>query len=56
MNRYETVNDARTVLINNGLLEAVDIERSDEIAKYMYMHDCEVEDACNQLNAWKSNA
>lgn len=50
--KFDSIADARTNMINDGLFEAANLEREDEIVEFMYRNDCDLESALNSLNAW----
>lgn len=50
--KFETLDDAKTNLINGGFLEAVEYEKINEVAEYMYREEVDTKSAIDALDAW----
>lgn len=52
MTKFNSITDAKVAFDNDGLFEAADLERQDEIVEYMYRNDADLEATLNALDAW----
>lgn len=50
MTTYNSVNDAKTALVNSGVIEWFDFNQSDNVVEWMYRNDATPEQAAKHFS------